>query len=288
MTANQEYELKKWLDEATKALPAKVSAHARRELLAHYEDAVEAHTAKGKLPMEAHRAALAAMGDAKETARALRETHLAERRYTIAAALALLYPISLFVTLGPLGGYDFVSIFVSNALLLLPSLYILSAFRLLLRGRYSFERANGAIMAVCVGLVVLTLTPTLSTLLLGQPTATQMLRVFGEGTSPLQPVFDAIAVIGVLIAGGGLVWLAERLMYLETSLYGLRLPFRLLAFLLGAAMMSFGISVALSATTLAIFANVFILLFATVTYCLWTLIFFRAVYRGVRLHTPAL
>jgi hypothetical protein len=288
MTSNTEHELNQWLDEATKALPAKVNAHARQELQTHYEDAVEAHSAQGQSPFEAHRAALAELGDAKEIARALRETHLAERRYAIAAMLALLYPMSLFVTLGPLGGYDFLSIFISNALLLIPSLYILSAFRLLLRGRFNFECANGAIALVSAGLVVLTTTPTIATLLLGQPTATQMLRVFGEGASPLQPAFDAVAALGVFIAGGGLVWLAERLMFLENSLYGLRLPFRLMAFLLGASLMSFAVAVTLNATTLALFSNVFILLFATVTYCLWTLIFFRAAYRGVRLHTPAL
>lgn len=68
--------LTKWLRTATQGLPEDVTLSLREELQSHYEDAVRDYLAQGKDSADAHRAALADLGDARQVGRALRRVHL--------------------------------------------------------------------------------------------------------------------------------------------------------------------------------------------------------------------
>jgi hypothetical protein len=65
-----------WLRTATRGLPEDVAFSLREELQSHYEDAVREHLAQGKDSADAHHAALADLGDARQVGRALRRVHL--------------------------------------------------------------------------------------------------------------------------------------------------------------------------------------------------------------------
>ena len=76
-------ELGDWLALASGDVPVGEQQRLRAELLAHYEDAVNLYMQQGKSPVEAHRAALADLGDPHETADAARRIYGTRRRARI-------------------------------------------------------------------------------------------------------------------------------------------------------------------------------------------------------------
>jgi hypothetical protein len=104
---SKQLELCAWLGEATKGLPDRIKALVYDELTAHYEDALAEAQLHGAGMAEAHQTALAQLGNARVTCRALRDTHLAHRRYSLAAAVSLFSLVMLllgafFTTILPL------------------------------------------------------------------------------------------------------------------------------------------------------------------------------------------
>ncbi len=68
-------ELGDWLALASGDVPVGEQQRLRAELVGHYEDAVNLYVQQGKSPVEAHRAALADLGDPHETADAARRIY---------------------------------------------------------------------------------------------------------------------------------------------------------------------------------------------------------------------
>lgn len=94
---NRDFE--QWLAEAARGLSDEVRAMTQDELTAHYEDTVAAYMGKGETAVSAHQLALTALGDSRETRQALRDTHLAERRYKTAVVVGLVLPLLMPVGL---------------------------------------------------------------------------------------------------------------------------------------------------------------------------------------------
>ncbi len=129
-------EFGRWLDTATSRLPSQVGDWVRDELQAHYEDAAEAHRARGLDDLEASRLALQELGDPRLTASGLGSTHLTRQDCLVAVAICLLYPAALLFV--PMLSH-WLDYYQTNLLVFLSTaaviVYILSAYRALIRGR---------------------------------------------------------------------------------------------------------------------------------------------------------
>jgi hypothetical protein len=140
----------RWLQTATHGLPKNALPMIQAELRAHYEDALEDYVRVGKPIDEAQHAALADLGDAQDTSRALKQIHLAPRRYLL-AGIASIAPWLMLISFVPL-----ISISVMFTALLLPfyvlsflcTLYVLHTFRTLL----PYHRLSLPITFISVGI----------------------------------------------------------------------------------------------------------------------------------------
>jgi hypothetical protein len=72
--------LRNWLRTATKRLCIEAKWRIYQEILAHYNEAVEAHQEEGLSEDDAHDRALASLGSARKAAREFRRTHLTVRQ----------------------------------------------------------------------------------------------------------------------------------------------------------------------------------------------------------------
>lgn len=148
-------ELARWLDEATRGLPAAAAAQVRTELSDHYADALDDYAARGKAPSEAHRAALDDLGCAASVRAGLREIYLAPRRYRLAMAAALIFPLAIILDCAGLltgAGGDVLYYLAS----LLPTLYILRTFQTLLALRFRIQTPR-IMFAAALGLCAMSL-----------------------------------------------------------------------------------------------------------------------------------
>jgi hypothetical protein len=123
-----------WVQLATHGLPKNTLPMIQAELRAHYEDSLEDHLLGGKSMRDAQHAALADLGDAQETLGALKQIHLAPRRYLL-ASLACVSPLLFVLTLIPL--FIFATrlwwlLILIYPLSYLATLYILGTFPMLL------------------------------------------------------------------------------------------------------------------------------------------------------------
>ena len=127
-------DLVRWLNTATRGLPAETKAQIRGEIEAHYQDALQAHLAGGKSMEVARRAALADLGQADETGCDLREIHLADRWYIAAMVIGLLFPAIMWLAFTLEGVIQPLNLGapVAQAIILLPTFFILYVFRKLL------------------------------------------------------------------------------------------------------------------------------------------------------------
>lgn len=149
-----EVELKRWLDAATRGLPATVRTVIHAELIGHYEDARAAALADGLLPVEAHRRALAELGSPEETARGFHDTHLARGQYYRAALAALVPSLAIVVMalMTPLPIF-----IVLNWLTWGCTLYVLRALNTLLAGRFAYFRLAQPLLLIGLGLTSTTI-----------------------------------------------------------------------------------------------------------------------------------
>lgn len=67
--------LNRWVSDATRGFPNDIEARIRNEVTAHYYDAFEEYRSQGSTTLQAHDAAMAALGDAWKARLRLREAH---------------------------------------------------------------------------------------------------------------------------------------------------------------------------------------------------------------------
>ncbi|MBE0689538.1 MAG: hypothetical protein IH587_05380 [Anaerolineae bacterium] len=150
---NDRLDLQRWLSSATRGLPASIKSLICQELAAHYEDAFDEQCDSGLLPGDAHRAALAQLGDPVTTRRALRRVHLARQRYrpaawASAASLILVIVGALFSfqpLLFTLMGIGF-------------AYYLIDALRSLVETPHTGPRIGFAVTLIIAGFLVTTVT----------------------------------------------------------------------------------------------------------------------------------
>jgi len=282
-------ELARWLQTATRGLSGEVRDRVRAEIEAHYHDAVADHLAAGKGADEAHRAALADLGEPRGTARALRETHLSITRYVIAMLLSLMYPFTTFglsMLVYSRTGSEAVGTIVLN-LDFIPVLYILQTFRRLMRERFSAEPVERGMSLFLWGMAISS--GAQIALALGYPDQLYELYVSNlwKPTSAVRAALDWATVLGWATLATGMLAMARGLLKQDERLYGLR---RALAYTLGLDGAS-GVLLVLilvlasdlgKAETALTLVSLVAFLMHTIIMALLTLLFFRVVYRGRR------
>lgn len=277
MKLDQESELESWLAAATRGLSPDVSAIVRAEIEAHYLDALDEHRARGKTHHEAHMVAMRELGHTQETAQKLREVYLMQRRYLFASALSLVYPVMLIVTnFLPLSALTDTILLLS---LLIPIVYILRTFKLLLNLRFDTQRADRAITYLLAGMSTWIDLQIASWVFFQMPNASSGLRPFSQSAPPLEMLLDVLSISGLFVSGVSLILLSDCLSQLKVSLFGLVKPLRFSTLCGGFAIMAYGLGLLLENFTIATSASLIIIPTGTIIHTLWTLIFFRAAMR---------
>jgi hypothetical protein len=280
MTPDIAEELARWLEAAAKGLPAAAQAVIRAEIEAHYADAVGDHQALGKTAEEAHRAALADLGDVQATARALRDTHLARQRY-VRAALISLVATFLFVSLPALyatSGAEALASIVLRVSLPVAVIYTFYSLKLLLG--FDARSVERPIAILVWSVVVFNAACALIWILFNQPPAIESGERSLWAAAPLaERALDLIAFGGEVVTDVGLflVWLG--LMKIRNPVYGLLSPLRFLLLVVGCADLAFLIAIAFEAHLPAMMLGPLASLMLILVFALMTLIFFRAAYR---------
>ena len=227
-------DLCEWLGTATRGLPSPLKARIYDELTAHYQDAYDDARTEGSPADDAHQQAMARLGDARMTARALRQTHLSRRRYAWAmgAALASL----LWVVVGAL---MMGSVLVYSLFAFVLTMFALRTFKRMLasevegitlptqgassRAGYRLPDAF-VVIEVCTLLVILTgiagnLNP------IHYPTAIMLTDPLVLGRDNLYPqeITGLHVLMTVALGGVGVGWLmlSERLIDQGAMLYRL-------------------------------------------------------------------
>lgn len=289
MTDHADHAFEGWLKTATRRLPREMSEMARAELEAHYADAVQDYKRQGYPADEGRRAALADLGDAAETGRALRAAHTGVGRVLLAMALALVYPFSyafVWSYIERLTGSEVVGSIVWNLVVFWPTLCVLLTFKRVLAQRHGAGPFERPLRFVLWGLGVDTHAAILALLIYGVPAATQTgeHRLF-EAAPLLLTLLDWLALAGVAAVGAGLLGLARALRRLDRgSLWGLRIPLWAAILLDGIAALGYVLSILvlplLDNVLLVMVLSLLIYLFHTVIFMLLTLLFFRSIYRS--------
>lgn len=296
MSAHIHPDLTCWLKIATRGLPAEVAALVRSEIEAHYEDALHDHQTQGMSVFEAHRAALGELGDVDATSQALRDTHLAERRYLKAALLSIAPSMMLlFIIFSQLAAGDTSTqppdFFSFTSLLGIVNffcvLYVLHSFKLLLSGRFNCHQVDRPVAVVKWSLLIVTISTAVSQVLFNRQVALLVndpMMLEGELISSTGAVVETLlritSVAGILALGFGWIFLSDRLMGVEDRVYGLVKPLRYLLLITGFGVASSGIASALGLMNATVVAVIAIAVVGTCKCALWTLLFFRAASRG--------
>jgi len=271
-----------WLEAATKGLPSHAVQTVRDEIGAHYADAVAEYRAMGRTEAEAHQAAMADLGDVRATARALRDAHLARRRYAIAAAACLAYPITLGLlpTLeATVLGSEVLAELVYLGSALVSILYALSGLKRLLGHEAYSSRRLFALIGWAF--VVADIAIFASWAVFGQMTiANTTRRGLHDTTTFLQATFDLADLSGEILGAVGVLLLGARLARIENSLYGLRGQVASLAIAVGGTLLISVVATTLNIYVPAVLATLLGMVALVVIFALLALLFFRAAYRG--------
>jgi hypothetical protein len=268
-------ELARWLKTATQGLPVSASERLRTELTDHYLDAYEYALEEGHDDAHARHLALESLGNARAISDEYQQTYHTRRRYRLAAAIGMSYPI--FYGLSIAFNESVAGHMAFNLALFLPLLYIVYAFKTILAVRphgaplYTYEQLiHTGIVAVCVPRLF-------GWVIYHHPIVVEASsRSFSDIRSPAELLMNGMALIGLFLTAGGFLLLGERALRVRESLYGLLKPSAILGLVCGLGLGVYGLGtlgnnmlVRGPAEELAVFSGM-------LSVVVWSMIFFRA------------
>jgi hypothetical protein len=266
-----------WLRIATRGLPRAIKTVVYDELSAHYQDAYDEHHTAGMSAADAHRAALAQLGDPRATAHALRETHLAQRRY------ALAFVASIMSLLWVVIGAFFTSALVLTTLTLVWLAVVLRSFRRLVEAHPDAPqlRLPVAMIEVCSLLTILIAFVTAQNpldypqaLVINDPFILPLPALWAQSLTPLHVLMAA----AVGLVGLGWLLLGERLLGHEAQLQRLGGLLRTCLFVGGLGLIGSALSLLLRNVTALQTLTLVVIVMGTARQALFALLFFRAAY----------
>jgi hypothetical protein len=283
LNTSYESEINEWINASTRGIPHDQRVWVREELLDHYADAVRDHLLRGVSALDAHRAALAALGSSDETRRGLQMIHNAPQKYRFAMLAAPVVPLLLLAHFGGISLHGAgISVYFYYAASLLTILYILNALGtlLLLTHNINIDRQT---FAIALGLSAVNLAPMFAAILDHVAVDLGIVEMTASGTWGCN-LLMFIWVGGSVIMGMGLVWLATAVLNLSTARWdGKLLRWLAIFFVLnGYAVVFSNVSSVVNLFTLGWIAEFVVLICCTITHALFTYIFFRAAaHRGI-------
>lgn len=216
--------LTRWLNDATRGLPANIAGAVRREFESHYLDAVEAHCLEGLPPDEAARAALSELGDAAEVDAELRATYPSRIRLVTAMLACILYPLTLMLTSwteATFGAYS--AQMVIDAVSVLVIVYALATFIRLLG--FDTARLTRPAALVIAGLVLNMFDRQIFFLIFHQlPLVGPNDAVFWNTSSVLPFLMNLVFIGSDILTSLAVLWLGLRMLRLPERLFGLQRP----------------------------------------------------------------
>ncbi len=217
-------ELNRWLNDATRGLPANIAGAVRGEIECHYLDAVKAHCLEGMPPEEAARLALTDLGDAAEVDDGLRAAHPSRSRLVAAMLACTLYPLALMLMSwieATFGVYS--AMMVQDAVSVLVLVYVLATFVRLL-GFDTVRLARPAALVIG-GLVLNMFDRQFFYLIFHQmPLIGSGNVVFWNTSSVLAILLNVIFLASDILTSLAVFWLGLRMLGLPERLFGLQHP----------------------------------------------------------------
>lgn len=272
-------ELSGWLALATEGLPAEIRMRVQMELTAHYDDALDELMARGVERDEARYRVLEQLGDPRLTARSLRHTHLAHRRYGRATVVGFASFLS-FVA----GALFTVQPILFSALGIGTLVYMLTTFNHLLESQPETPRIKWCVALVHVGVLAAAGAGSvgwfnsmdyLPAFVLTDPF---VMSGWGLELQPLTSIHVLLAV-GLVSAGLGWILISERLIDHGDALFRVGLLLRLFMFINGLALAGTGFALLLRNVDALYMATIIVCVTGVGRQALFTLIFFRAASR---------
>lgn len=283
-------DLCEWLGTATRGLPTRIKVRIYDELTAHYQDAYDEARGEGTSAAEAHQQALARLGDARLTARALRQTHLARRRYAWAmgAAIASL----LWVVVGAL---MMGSVLLFNLFGFALMIYVLRAFKRMLDSDVEAitlpsqsQPSSGlklpdafVVVEVCTLLVILAGIAGIldilhypSAIMLTDPLVLGRANLFPQELTPIH----VLMTVGMGGVGIGWLLLSERLIDQSAGLYRLAPLLRAAILIGGLGLIASGVALLMRNPDALNFASLVAGSASFARQALLTLLFYRAAF----------
>jgi hypothetical protein len=268
-------ELARWLKTATRGLPASASARLQAELTDHYWDAYDFALEEGQDDTSARRLALESLGSARAISDEYQQTYHTRRRYRIAAALGMAYPILYGLSIAfneSVAGH-----LAFNLALFLPLLYIVYAFKTVLAVRphgaplYTYEKL------IHTGIVAVSVPRLFGWIRYHEPIVLEAYsRSFSDIHSLTELMMNGMAMVGLFLTAMGFLLLGERALRVRESLYGLLKPSAILGLICGIGLGVYGLGtlgnnlpVREPAQMLAVFSGM-------LSVVVWSMIFFRA------------
>lgn len=274
-----------WLEAATEGLPPHRAQAIRKELLAHYEDAVEDYLLLGKSEVEALRQAQIDLGDSAAVNREFNNLYRGRRRYFTALFLAF---VTLWVAIGltqmlrALGVEDLT---VAGRLLhalglgvnLALVLYILLTLKQLLNWQFNLSALDQPIAFIKGSVIVGVGSAAVLELIISawDPRPTP----FNMDTVP-ETVVVLAGDMGYLALGLGLFWMAHHLLKTRVNLYGLGKILAAGAVMMGAGIWGMTFATYLDQTLALMIGYLIVTLGNLVVWPALSMLFFRAAYRA--------
>jgi hypothetical protein len=274
-----------WLDAATDGLPVQRANDIRKELLAHYEDAVEDYRLLGKTEAEAQQQAQIDLGEAAAVNREFNNLYRGRRRYFTAlfcSFITLWLAVGLIQTVRGLGAADLTTMSrlltsVGHVVNLALIVYIVQTLKQLLNWQFNLSVLDPPIQFIIgcasVGLGGSAVLELIISSWNPLPTA------FNVGTAP-EALFVLIRDGGYLALGVAVLWLAYCLQKSKIVLHGLDNVLALGAFSLGVGVWVQITMTYLDSTLGMMVGYLLVMLGDLVIWPTLGMLFFRAAYRA--------
>ncbi len=216
--------LVRWLNDATRGLPANIAWAAHREIESHYLDAVDAHCQEGLPPDEAALAALSELGDAGEVNERLRAAYPSRTRLVIAILACMLYPLALIlmpsieVTFGAN-----IALLAQDAVSVFAIAYVLATFVSLLG--FDTARLARPTSLVIAGMALNLFDRQIFYVIFHQlPLVGPNDTVFWDTSSALPVLLNLVFLGSNVLTSLAVLWLGLRMLRQPERLFGLQRP----------------------------------------------------------------
>lgn len=280
-----QHDITSWLALATKGLPDEARQRVCEEIEDHYWSSARRYQEQGKSAAEAHRDAIAELGDVREARCAFLDAHASRRRYLLAGLLSMAMPLvfaAVFLEEPEhlVNANAFRAILIGIVYLMQPLLLVLPTMAIIYSGcsllsyRFHFPIGKWRAGLLVAGLLITFLpssTDGISLIVAGR-------ALFAEpGVKGIAALRGLISDSGVFLLSLGLLAVSHHISRLKHSLYGMK-------FVLISSSCVWGLSqvgLVFVGTENTISPLVFVLMFTATAFCVFLgWMFIKAAFMG--------